>query len=182
MSGPGLKTPSWSLGGAGGESERAMSAAEKVEAEGSTSCPSAEHGEDVDGRRDAAEDGCGVADDATGEGEGGGEREGVPIEELGQLLLSEGGSVEEDGVTDHDGPGSAIVSKEGDDGDDGASQSEEGFALPRPPSVPGLGDEEAESVPTAAADGPDLCGVVGEVASLVPADTLAGIMRLQQNV
>ena len=171
------------MGGAGGESERAMSAAEKVEAEGSTSCPSAEHGEEVDGRRDAAEDGVGVADDATGEGEGGGEREGVPIEELGQLLLSEGGaSVEDHGVTDHDGPGSAIVSKEGDDGDDGASQSEEGFALPRPPSVPGLGDEEAESVPTAAADGPDLCGVVGEVASLVPADTLAGIMRLQQNV
>ena len=119
MPGPGLKTPSWSLGGAGGESERAMSAAEKVEAEGSTSCPSAEHGEDVDGRRDAAEDGVGVADDATGEGEGGGEREGVPIEELGQLLLSEGASVEEDGVTDHDGPGSAIVSKEGDDGDSG---------------------------------------------------------------
>ena len=89
-----------------------MSAAEKVEAEGSTSCPSAEHGEEVDGRRDAAEDGCGVADDATGEGEGGGEREGVPIEELGQLLLSEGGaSVEDHGVTDHDGPGSAIVSK-----------------------------------------------------------------------
>lgn len=170
------------MGGAGGESERPMSAAEKVEAEGSTSCPSAEHGEDVDGRRDAAEDGVGVADDATGEGEGGGEREGVPIEELGQLLLSEGGSVEEDGVTDHDGPGSAIVSKEGDDGDDGASQSEEGFTLPRPQSVPGLRDEEAESVPTAAADGPDLCGVVGEVASLVPADTLAGIMRLQQNV
>ena len=100
MPGPGLKTPSWSLGGAGGESERAMSAAEKVEAEGSTSCPSAEHGEDVDGRRDAAEDGVGVADDATGEGEG-----GLTVQQGFQSL--QGPGVPHRALHHHEGPAKA---------------------------------------------------------------------------